>query len=189
MESIPNKEKMPDIEITPVTPEDAEGINQVMYEAWLATYPNEDAGITIDDIEDSYKDRLDPERIQKSRERLSNIPENERRLVAKIDGKVVGVLRVIREDEKNKLQTLYVSPEFHGKGIGTRLWREGQLFLDSHKDTFLEVAEYNKNTIRFYKGLGFEDTGKRISDERYRMKSGSIIPEMEMVLKAENKSE
>lgn len=180
MEAMPSKEREPVVEITTATPNDAEGINEVMYEAWLATYPNEAVGITVDDIEDHYKDRLTEERTQKSRERLSNIPENERRIVAKINGRVVGVSRVIREEDRNKLQTLYVHPEFQGKGVGTSIWKEAQSFLDAEKDTFLEVAEYNERAINFYKGLGFEDTGKRTAEERFRMKSGAIIPEMEM---------
>jgi ribosomal protein S18 acetylase RimI-like enzyme len=68
--------------------------------------------------------------------------------------------------------------------VGTAIWHEAAKFIDPTKDTFLEVADYNENAINFYKKLGFEDTGKRITDERFRMKSGSIIPEMEMVLKA-----
>jgi ribosomal protein S18 acetylase RimI-like enzyme len=44
----------------------------------------------------------------------------------------------------------------------------------------VEVATYNANAIRFYEGLGFVDTGKRMSDPKFTMKSGAIIPEMEM---------
>lgn len=185
MEFIPTKEKMPEIEIVPVSPDDAEGVNEVMYKTWLATYPNEEAGITTEDIEERFRDRLLPERIQVSRDRLTDIPQNEKRLVAKIAGKVVGVLRVIREVDKNTLQTLYVLPEYHGKGIGTDLWKAGKAFLDSEKDTYLEVAEYNEHAITFYRQLGFEDTGKRFADERFRMKSGSIVPEIEMRLAGE----
>ena len=180
MESLPNREREPQVVISIATPDDAEGISQVLYESWLATYPNEEVGITVEDIEDSYKDRLSPERMQKSREILKNVPESERRLVAKVGSRIVGVARVIKEEDKNKLQTLYVLPEFQGKGIGTALWEAGRSYLDSRKDTYLEVAEYNHNAISFYTKLGFVDTGKRIADERFRMKSGSIIPEMEM---------
>lgn len=186
MEKIPNSSEKVPIKISGAVPEDSEGINTVLYEAWLATYPNEEIGITVDDVEESYKDRLSPERIEKGKERLRNIPENERRLVAKIDGKVVGVSRVIKEEEYNKLQTLYVLPEYQGKGVGTALWEEGKKFFDPEKDTLLEVATYNENAINFYKRLGFEDTGKRITDERFRMKSGNIVPELEMRLKGDS---
>lgn len=184
MERMPASKERLSLEISGAVPEDSEGINTVLYEAWLATYPNEEAGITADDIEDSYKDRLSPERIEKGKERLRNIPENERRLVAKADGRVIGVSRVIREEGYNKLQTLYVLPGYQSRGVGTALWNEGKRFLDPAKDTLLEVATYNENAISFYRKLGFEDTGKRITDERFRMKSGNIVPEMEMRLRA-----
>jgi ribosomal protein S18 acetylase RimI-like enzyme len=46
------------------------------------------------------------------------------------------------------------------------------------------LAVYNDRAKAFYKKLGFVDTGKRFIDERFRNKSGSIAPQMEMVLKA-----
>lgn len=172
-----------ELEIRRVRPEDAESINRVMRAAWLATYPNEAAGITVDDIEDLYKDMFTEERIAKSQERLRNIPENEQRSVAVVDGEVVGVSRLIQEEETNHLQTLYVHPEYQGRGIGTALWKEMRVFLDPEKDTVLEVATYYQNAIDFYEGLGFEDTGERFLEERFRMKSGAIVPEMRMILK------
>lgn len=190
METIPNKHEKLElkIEISGAVHDDSEGINIVLYEAWLATYPNEEVGITVEDVEESYKDRLSPERIEKGKERLRNIPENERRLVAKVDGRIVGVSRVIKEEGHNTLQTLYVLPEYQGKGVGTALWEEGRKFLDPTKDVVLEVATYNENAINFYKKLGFEDTGKRFTDERFRMKSGNIVPEMEMKQRAQAQS-
>lgn len=185
MEVIPNKEKEPAIEISIASPEDAEQINEVMYEAWKTTYPNEEAGITLDDIEDRFKDRSTKERLERSRRTLSEVPENEQRLVAKINGRVVGVSRVIKEEDRNKLQTMYVHPEYQGKGVGSALWAAAKSFIDGTKDTYLEVAEYNEKAIGFYTGLGFKDTGKRMSEERFKMKSGGIIPEMEMKLDAQ----
>ena len=52
------------------------------------------------------------------------------------------------------------------------------------KDTYVDVAEYNQRAIDFYTKLGFVDTGRRHQEERFRMKSGAIITEMEMVRKA-----
>lgn len=188
MEKLKNSSEKLTLKVSKAVPDDALGINTVFYKAWLATYPNEEAGITVEDIEESYKDRLSPERIEKGKERLRNTSENELRLVAKAGGEVIGVSRVIRDEEFNKLQTLYVLPEHQGKGVGTALWEEGKKFLDTTKDTVLEVATYNTNAINFYKKLGFEDTGRRITDERFRMKSGNIVPELEMKRRKESNS-
>lgn len=62
---------------------------------------------------------------------------------------------------------------------------EAQQYLDPAKNIIVQVATYNTNAIAFYERFGFVDTGKRWSDERFRMKSGAVIPELEMLRKAE----
>ena len=96
----------------------------------------------------------------------------------------MGTSSMVLNKDNNLLRTIYVLPEFQGKGIGKMLWNEFKDYLDPKKDTILQVATYNQNAIEFYKKLGFVDSGKRLLNEKWRMKSGSIIPEMEMVLKA-----
>ncbi len=167
-------------EIRTAGPEDARGINEVIRDAWLATYPNEALGILRSDIEYTFKDTFTPERIALSQERLKNIPANERRFVAVVEGAVVGVARLMREADANHLQTLYIRPEYQSQGIGTKLWEAMRMFADPSKDTVLEVASYNAQAIGFYESLGFEDTGERIEEERFRMQNGVIIPEMRM---------
>ncbi len=90
---------------------------------------------------------------------------------------------MVRNEDYNQLKTIYVLPEFQGKGIGKMLYEEVVKFSDPEKDTIVHVATYSKQAIEFYKKLGFVDTGKRFSEERFKMKSGAIIPEMEMILK------
>ena len=68
------------------------------------------------------------------------------------------------------------------------LWASAQKHFDADKDTIVQVVTYNANAIGFYKKLGFQETGKKIMDERFRMKSGAITPETELVIKAEIKS-
>ena len=63
-------------------------------------------------------------------------------------------------------------------------WKKAKEFFDKSKDIIVQVAIYNKQAISFYKKLGFIDTGKRFSDEKYKMPiSGAVIPEIEMILK------
>ena len=163
---------------------DARGIQEVFYKTWLATYPNTDVGITVEDIEDKFKDAFTVETLTKRREKIANPPDGQFLLVAKDNDKVVGLCSVMKETERNKLSTLYVLPEYQGKGVGRALWEQACSFLDMNKDTYLEVATYNANAIAFYSKLGFEDTGKRL-DFHAVMKSGNAIPEMEMLKRAE----
>lgn len=188
MESFPTREQEPAIKISKVQIADAEEINRMMRATWLATYPNESAGITVDDIEDRFRDLGTPERVERSKQNLSNIPENETKLVARVEGVIAGIARMVREEDRNKLLSLYVHPEYQGKGIGTALLSAAEAFADPEKDTYLDVAEYNENAIEFYRRHGFSETGRRFSEERFRMKSGSIIPEIEMVRPADRTS-
>jgi ribosomal protein S18 acetylase RimI-like enzyme len=171
------------IQITRPLPEDARGITTVLYKAWLATYPNEDLGVTIEDIEDSYRDSFTKENIQKSEEKLRNIPANQKRVIAKDGDLIIGMATMVRNNDNNQLRTIYVLPEYHRSGIGTMLWNAVKDFIDESKDTIVQVADYNQQAINFYEKLGFVDTGKRWKDERWKMRSGAYIPEMEMILK------
>lgn len=175
---ISNMEKESKIEIAIATPEDAEGIQEVRHQTWLKTYPNEKLGITIEDIEDRFKDRNSEENLA----RWKN-PKNEVIFVAREMGKVIGFCVVEEQEDKNQLQAIYILPEYQGKGTGKMLWSKAQETLNPKKNTIVQVADYNESTIAFYEKLGFTDTGKRWRDEKYKLKSGSVIPEMEMIKK------
>ncbi|MEI6191289.1 MAG: GNAT family N-acetyltransferase [bacterium] len=174
---------MKTLEISVAKPNESEDITEVIFKTWLVTYPNEEYGITVDDIEYRFKDRFTPENIQKRREKIINPSKGETLLVVKNKNKVIGMCRVVIKDDRNQLQAIYVLPEYQGKGIGTMLWTEAQKYFDDTKDIYVELAVYNKSAEEFYKKLGFVDTGRRIMDEKLRMKSGNIIPEMEMIKK------
>ncbi len=179
---IESRETVPLISIA--IPEDYVGIEEVFYRTWLSTYPNEEIGITEDDIEDRFKNRSKPEVIKKRKERIGNPPSDEKFFVAKEDKIIVGVCRVSLKEDRNQLQAIYVLPEYQGRGIGKMLWSEAQKFFDPEKDIYVELAVYNKGALEFYKKLGFVDTGRRIKNDNFKMKSGVVIPEMEMVLKS-----
>lgn len=162
--------------------EDREQIGEVFDKTWLATYPNEEYSITIDDILDHIERRH--KRIKESGEdRIKNPRKGETLLVAKIEGKVVGVCRVFIKEDRNQLAAIYVLPEYQGQGVGSAMWLEVPKYTDPKKDFYVELAVYNKSALEFYKKQGFVDTDRRFEDEWLRMKSGHIIPEMEMVLK------
>ncbi len=95
--------KLSRVKIALASPEDTRAIKEVFYITWLDTFPNYEAGITVEDIEYWYKDDFTEENLQKTREALAN-PEKERTLLtAKDSGKVVGVCRVVRRSDKNQL--------------------------------------------------------------------------------------
>lgn len=171
------------IKIELAKPEDVRGMQEVFYRTWLATYPNKELGITVDDIEDRYKDAFTDEVLKTRAERIKDPTPGHTLFFAKDGVNVVGLCRMIETENENRLQALYVLPEYQGRGIGMMLWNAAQQVFNPNKDIYVSVATYNKNAISFYERLGFVDTGKRWTDEKYKMKNGSMIPEMDMVIK------
>ncbi len=170
------------IQITEAISRDARGILDLLHKTWLDTYPNKEFGITVEDIEESYKDSFTEENIKKLEEKIATIPSNQKRLVAKQGDLVVGVATMIKNTENNQLLTLYVLPRFQGQGIGAKLWKELEKFYDPDKNTILEVVVYSQKAISFYKKLGFVETGMRSGKGSWRIKKGELnIPEMEMI--------
>ncbi len=179
-------EKEPKIEISSPSEEDVKGIHEVFYKSWLSIYPNEEIGITVDDVEDKFKNSFTDESIHKSWQGIRT-EEGGKLLLAKEGTKVVGLIRVTLHPDKNQLQSIYLLPEYQQKGIGSSLWIEAQKLFDPTKKTIVQVATYNQQAIDFYSKLDFVDNGKRWDDEKFRMKSGVIIPQMEMEIISENK--
>lgn len=163
-------------------PEDALGLQSVFYESWLDTYPNKEAGITRDDIEDFHKDAFTEKTLRERADRIANPPPNMKLFVAKDGLKVVGLCRIVLHKDKNQLQAIYLLPDYYRKGIGTLLWNKAKTIFDHTTSSIVQVAICNKRAINFYKKLGFQETDKRFKDERFRMKSGAIIEEVEMVM-------
>ncbi len=166
-------------EISFATPADSEKMNQIYYDTWMSTYPNENFGVTKTDIEDMLKNVLLPETIAGHQKWLDNLPENKKVFVAKENGEVMGFCYVQKGDEgnPNKLLAIYVSEESQGKGVGTELWNTALSELNPLVDTEVQVVAYNDNAIQFYKRIGFIDEGKRILDDGdYRLKSGTVLP-------------
>ncbi|MBI5457421.1 GNAT family N-acetyltransferase [Candidatus Kaiserbacteria bacterium] len=171
-----------DIRIRDAVPDDAEAVEQVRYQGWLATYPNEEFRITREDIKELFRPQLSPEGIENRRHKISEVQKTGRYVVAKVDGRIVGFCILIRYEEKNQLRGIYVLPGYQGKGVGKALWQEVRASIDPKMDTYVELAAYNAVAIGFYSKFGFKDTGRRFSNESQKLKNGAKIPEMEMRL-------
>ena len=164
-------------------PEHVEGIQEVFYRTWLDTYPNEEAGITVEDIEARFKGANAEEKLAKRRADILNLQPNKKYFVALDGQKVVGICRGEKNEKENRLNAIYALPGYQAQGIGTQLWSEIKTFFDPLKDIYLGVATYNQKAIDFYSKLGFQDTGKRYTEEWTRMESGATLPEMDMVIR------
>lgn len=190
-ESDESEEENFGIEIVPSTFADTRGIYQVQYEASKQTYPNAELAVTVDDVEDWFKDELSEEHLMKEEERIKNLPEdqNKQSFVAKNEGKVIGFCNVSKNENRNQIEGIYILPEFQGAGLGKKFWNEAKNFFDTKKDTRVMVTPYNIQAIEFYRSLGFELTGKQdYEGDGEIMKSGAVLPfPVEMLIRADSK--
>lgn len=172
------------VTIQKATKSDVRGIQEVYYKTFLQIYPNEKLGVTNEDIEKFFEDVFTAESIKNRETQIDKADENTLFLVAKDSENVIGLCVALIKKEYNQLQSIYVLPEYQGKGVGKLFWNEALKFFDKNKDIIVHVATYNEQAIKFYESLGFIDTGKRFTEERHKMPvSGVLIPEMEMVIK------
>jgi len=165
--------------ITEATLDDVEAISEVQKETWLATYPNEQARITRDDI--LSEDFFSKERLESRRKTISDPKSNSKFWVAKHEGKVIGYCCIQKLPDYNKIRSIYILPAFQGQGIGDRLMQKMFEFIDPTKPTKLSVAIYNTKAISFYEKHGFVKGIRHQKNPEGHFVSGREIPEMEMV--------
>jgi ribosomal protein S18 acetylase RimI-like enzyme len=94
---------------------------------------------------------------------IESLP-SERILLAELDEKMVGFLmcgiKIIEDEKVGVIGYLGVLKQYRRKGIATSLAIEaGKYFLENRlKKIIAEVYFLNKNSYRFMKGFGFEET-------------------------------
>ena len=182
------------IEITDAKIEDLLEIETLLKETWMATYVNEERGITHAEVENRVNRIYGPETRDLRAMRIRDMQPGERFLVARREGKIVGVTRGARAGtivpsglfslSMNELQALYVSPDQQKTGVGRELWNQVRAHFDPTKDTILTVADYNENAKDFYKSLGFVEAELKPMNRRFQFESGAYIPERVMILPA-----
>lgn len=165
--------------------DDLPGINEVAHQTWLATYPNKEADITVEDVESVYKED-DPaktkDKLERREARYSN--PNIHIWVAEDGGRIIGFCHAIKEEKANRIMAIYVLPEYHGTGTGKRLIEQAFAWLGKSKDILVNVVEYNDHAIGFYEHMGFVKTDKSgVFDDIARLPTGKVIPEIQMILK------
>ena len=172
-----------EIQIREAQKQDAEEIQKLYYKVWLETYVDESLSITKESLINRFSKLTSKESIQWLSDFLeSKIPSNHKYLVAKHENKIVGVVYLEKEEDHNRIQGIYILPEYQNQGLGKRFWDMAISFFGKNNPIVLDVAEYNQKAINFYIKLGFIDTGKRFLEE---VSSDKEVrrPMMEMVLR------
>lgn len=171
------------ITISKATNDDAKGIREVSKYTWIATFPNDEYGITKEDLEArfSFSSQDEEKKHTKDRQKAIEDDTTQQYFVARENSKVIGFCFVKKEEARNILQALHVLPEYQNKGIGKKLVNTALAWLGNEKDIQLTVAIYNDKAIKFYEKIGFEKTGKSVVDEVTKLPSGKYIPQIEMI--------
>ena len=104
--------------------QDAEAIVGLRYRAWVQTYPNKLAGISVEDVRhrlegDDGKKQL--KALEQWRGYLKNGPaENRIILVARYINKVIGFVSSGMIDGQQRVGAIYVDSDFQGMGAGSK---------------------------------------------------------------------
>jgi ribosomal protein S18 acetylase RimI-like enzyme len=180
MEEFPTQEVKKEIYITLATLEDAAAIAHIQHEGWLATYQNEKYNITANDI--LSKKFESAERLQKRVDRLSKEGETTQTWIARENEQVIGYSSALKGEDTNKITSVYLLPEYQGKGVGTQLLQHALEWLGGEKDITLGVVPYNSAAIHFYQKFGFQ-LGDPIIHEEPTFSTGKDMPEVAMILR------
>lgn len=102
-------------------------------------------GSTLDETTDADDDPLEEQ-------------AGEVRLVATLDGSVIGTLRLIDGARRSMIYGLVIDPQRRGQRLGTRVLAVvlGQLRAEGVTEVGLEVDPNNTPAVRLYEGFGFE---------------------------------
>lgn len=95
-------------------------------------------------------------------------PDGEYRLVAEIDGRLVGIGCVVVQ--KNELRACYVAPSASRKGVGSALLREIELAAREQGSPYLE-ADSSLTAEPFYSSNGYQvrERGEHVLHNGQRM--------------------
>ena len=168
------------LNITTPKPNDAEAMNEVIKSSWYATYINTEIGVTKEDIDVMYAES-EKKQIESFRHRTEFPNDTDITLIAKEDEKVVGIIRALILDDHVRVRTLYIHPDFVGKGIGTMLWNEILKKLPPDKNVVAFPAEHTRS-IEWYKKMGFVETGEKQTDDEAMPVSGVHLGTVKMQL-------
>jgi len=95
-------------------------------------------------------------------------------IVASKEGSVVGYVIAVSQRREGSIQSIAVSPESRGKGVGELLMRSAIDHLSGRCERIhLLVDAKNETAIHLYRRLSFEETGKVV--KKYYPNGGDAV--------------
>jgi len=173
------------IEILKGAVDDAGGIQTLVGEASRGMYRL--CGWTEKEIDDHFSPAIIKSGAKKIRDAIGTFTEANILLVAKNgSGKIVGCCFAEKQADKNKIEAVYVLPEFQGTGLSDKLFANAYSLLNQYNDTVLDVFSLNSKAIDFYHRVGFSETNNKHFDKKYANSAGEMLEITEMKLPGRN---
>ena len=175
------RETVPQFTIRQGRPDDVVASRTMQAESWLATYPNEAAGVPYEWVKNLTDSWLTADKLAQSRQILTDVINDSSMFyrLAESEGKVIGFVHAATNDDGTKeLEAIYTSPETFGSGLGQQLMNVANEWIGD-TETTLKVAKYNTRAIRFYEKNGFQAVEG--TEELYK----EMIPIIQMKRKGE----
>ena len=173
------------IVVRPAQKSDANSVNYVRAQSWIATYTSPEHGITKAQIKNIpwIIRALSGQELALVTNIIDIVTEDTQCFVA-IDSdteKVVGMAWPHRDEETHKARvgSIYILPEYIGQSIGRKLLKEVFEFW-GNQDIYLTAVTYNTHARNFYEKQGFVYTGLTEIHEKH----GVSLPVVEMVHKS-----
>ena len=169
--------------IVDAKPEDVEAMRTIVRDAWLELYPNEQYGITREDI--AVIDFHKPEDLEKRRRDIIEKLDRAHTWVLRNDkGEIGGFCKAFKFGKIGnfgEINGMYVLKEIQGKGLGKKLIQKAFEWIGPDLDIKLTVVVYNTNAIEFYKKMGFKETENKVDYDGTELPGGKDIPRIEML--------
>lgn len=164
------------------TSDDVRPMIEMHAQSWRDTYPSEEAGVTLEWVEERVAKWFTAENIENRKKRLEEAKTNPniKTWIAKDEaGKIIGIASPRRDEHGQHIGAIYVDKEHYGKGVAQELMDRIIEWSDPNQPIDLEVASYNERAKAFYRKYGFEETGEKAH-------FAEVIPVVTMIRKGDN---
>lgn len=176
--------RRPATTIQKATLHDAPELFEIQRQATLDAYPNESMGITRQDVQlrlEGKNGQLIPEGIERWKREITSARPVHMVWTAQAQNKIVGfVVAKITQAGQHRVESLYVLPEFQGRGVGRSLIQQALDWHGQYVDIYLNVLAYNHRARALYKKLGFQPTDREMQDEVAKQHNLRPLPRIEM---------
>ncbi len=169
-----------DIQIVDARGDDVYDNWQIQKMCWLQNFPGMGLGITREDILDWFDETINSNRNKlKERSEGVNKNSNQHLWVARYGKRIVG-FAAAKRGEENRLEAMFILPEYQKKGIGSRFMGQVLDWIGPGKKIYVDVVSNNQNARKFYKRYGFIETNQQV-DSGVVFSSGASFANIEMV--------